>query len=110
MKDLRQVLNVCPVQLMIKSMCSQPYNQLTHVNIYFFTNLWAFISKQNFVLYVSKGYYSDISSTIGQILNSTSNHKIYHPSNTYQVPFTMLNVFACLISLNPHPGFKEGRV
>lgn len=109
MKDLRQVLNI-----RANSTNDQAYvftaTQSTDPHKHVFsTNLWAFISKQNFVLYVSEVYYSDISSTIGHILNSKSS-QIYPPLTTYQDYqdlYTKLSVFTRLTSLNPHHSLKN---
>lgn len=82
MQDLGQVLNIWA-----NSTNNQAYvftaTQSTDLHKHVFsTNLWPFISKQNFVLHVSKVYYADISS-IGHILNSKSN-QIYPPLTTYE--------------------------
>lgn len=108
MKDLRQALNIWA-----NSTNDQAYvftaTQSTDPQKYVFsTNLWAFISKQNFLLYVSKVFYSDISSTIGHILlvNSKSN-QIYPPLTTSEDLYTKLSVFTRLTSLNPHHSLKN---
>lgn len=68
-------------------MYSQPYNQLSHI-------------KANLCLLCFKGYYSDISSTVGHLLNSNNNsNRIYHPLNTYQDLYTVLSVLHALFHL-----------
>lgn len=66
-------------------MCSEPYNQLIRIKAKF---------------YVSKGSYSDISSTVGELLNSNNNNNhIYQPLNTYQNVYTMLSILHALFYL-----------
>lgn len=73
----------------------------------FSASLWVFISTQNFALYVSKSYSSDISSTLSHILNS-NHHDIYHELNAYLPgPLHYVKCFTCLISLNPHHSLEE---
>lgn len=108
MKDLRQVSNIWANSTNDQAFVftgTQSADPHKHV---FSTNLWAFISKQNFVSYVSKVYYSDTSSAIGHILLASSkSNQIYPPLSTSKDLYTKLSVFTHLTSLNPHHSLKD---